>query len=49
VGRARHVALLPHPRRRQRGTLSQNGTPLTWDPHGYYEVALEARSLTLSP
>jgi peptidoglycan/xylan/chitin deacetylase (PgdA/CDA1 family) len=31
------------------GTPKQNGTPLTWDPHGYYEVALDARSLTLSP
>jgi peptidoglycan/xylan/chitin deacetylase (PgdA/CDA1 family) len=31
------------------GTPSQNGTPLTWDPHGYYEIALDAESLTLSP
>jgi peptidoglycan/xylan/chitin deacetylase (PgdA/CDA1 family) len=31
------------------GTPSQNGAPLTWDPHGYYEIALDARSLTLSP
>lgn len=31
------------------GTLSQNGTPLVWDEHGYYEVALDAGSLTLSP
>ncbi|HXU02539.1 MAG TPA: polysaccharide deacetylase family protein [Polyangia bacterium] len=31
------------------GTLSQNGTPLTWDPHGYYEIALDAKTLTLAP
>ncbi|HVV53661.1 MAG TPA: polysaccharide deacetylase, partial [Polyangia bacterium] len=31
------------------GTLSQNGKPLPWDGHGYYEVALDAGSLTLSP
>jgi polysaccharide deacetylase len=31
------------------GTLTQNGAPLTWDPHGYYEVALDAGSVTLSP
>ena len=31
------------------GTPSQGGTPLAWDPHGYYEVALDAGSLTLSP
>jgi len=31
------------------GTLSQNGMTLAWDPHGYYEVALDARSLTVSP
>jgi len=31
------------------GTLSQNGAPLAWDDHGYYEVALDAGSLTLSP
>jgi len=31
------------------GTLSQNGTALTWDPHGYYEISLDAESLTLSP
>jgi hypothetical protein len=31
------------------GTPSQNGTPLTWDPHGYYEISLDAGSLTLSP
>jgi hypothetical protein len=22
---------------------------LAWDPHGYYEVGLDARSLTVSP
>ncbi|WP_441291348.1 polysaccharide deacetylase family protein [Sorangium sp. KYC3313] len=31
------------------GTLKQNGAPLSWDPHGYYEVALDAKSVTLSP
>ena len=31
------------------GTPSQNGTPLPWDPHGYYELALDAGPLTLSP
>ena len=31
------------------GTLSQKGATLTWDPHGYYEVALDALSLTLAP
>ncbi|WP_437717716.1 cellulose binding domain-containing protein [Sorangium sp. So ce448] len=31
------------------GTLKQNGVPLNWDPHGYYEVALDAKSVTLSP
>jgi len=31
------------------GTLSQGGIPLTWDGHGYYEVSLDAGSLTLSP
>jgi peptidoglycan/xylan/chitin deacetylase (PgdA/CDA1 family) len=31
------------------GTLTQNGAPLAWDDHGYYEVALDAGSLTLSP
>jgi peptidoglycan/xylan/chitin deacetylase (PgdA/CDA1 family) len=30
------------------GTLSQNGTPLLWSDHGYYEVALDAGSLTWS-
>jgi len=31
------------------GTLSQNGKPLAWDDHGYYEVALDAGALTLAP
>jgi hypothetical protein len=31
------------------GTLSQNGEALAWDGHGYYEVALDAGSLTLAP
>jgi hypothetical protein len=31
------------------GTLTQNGAPLTWDPHGYYEIALDAGNVTLSP
>jgi peptidoglycan/xylan/chitin deacetylase (PgdA/CDA1 family) len=31
------------------GTLSQAGQPLPWDGHGYYEIALDAGSLTLSP
>jgi hypothetical protein len=31
------------------GTLSQGGTALTWDGHGYYEVALDAGSLSWSP
>lgn len=31
------------------GTLTQDGVPLTWDPHGYYEIALDKKSVTLSP
>ncbi len=31
------------------GTLSQRGQPLQWNGHGYYEVALDPGSLTLSP
>ena len=31
------------------GTLSQGGMPLSWDPHGYYEIALDELSVTLSP
>ena len=30
------------------GTLAQNGTPLLWNDHGYYEVALDMGSLTWS-
>jgi peptidoglycan/xylan/chitin deacetylase (PgdA/CDA1 family) len=30
------------------GTLSQNGQPLPWNPHGYYEVALDVGTLTLT-
>lgn len=31
------------------GTLSQAGAPLTWNEQGYYEVALDVESLTLTP
>ena len=31
------------------GTLKQNGAALAWDTHGYYEIALDALSVTLSP
>ena len=31
------------------GTLSQNGTGLVWDDHGFYEVSLDEGELTLSP
>ncbi len=31
------------------GRLSQNGDDLIWDPHGFYEVALDAGSLTWRP
>jgi peptidoglycan/xylan/chitin deacetylase (PgdA/CDA1 family) len=31
------------------GTLSQGGKPLAWDGRGYYEIALDAGSLTLAP
>jgi hypothetical protein len=31
------------------GTLKQKGVALTWDSHGYYEIALDAGSVTLSP
>lgn len=31
------------------GTLKQGGSALTWDSHGYYEIALDALSVTLSP
>jgi peptidoglycan/xylan/chitin deacetylase (PgdA/CDA1 family) len=29
------------------GTVSQNGEALTWDTHGYYEISLDAGSLTI--
>jgi peptidoglycan/xylan/chitin deacetylase (PgdA/CDA1 family) len=31
------------------GTLTQGNTELTWNDRGFYEVALDARSLTFSP
>jgi peptidoglycan/xylan/chitin deacetylase (PgdA/CDA1 family) len=31
------------------GTLSQNGAAIAWDAHGYYEISLDAGSLTLGP
>jgi len=31
------------------GKLQQCGTELTWDDHGYYEVALDAGSVTIAP
>lgn len=31
------------------GTLKQKGTALEWDSHGYYEISLDALSVTLSP
>lgn len=31
------------------GTVKQCGTELTWDDHGYYEIALDAGSVTISP
>ncbi|HEX3905769.1 MAG TPA: polysaccharide deacetylase family protein [Polyangia bacterium] len=31
------------------GTLAQGGKALSWDGHGYYEIALDAAALTLSP
>lgn len=31
------------------GKLTQNGTELAWNDHGFYEVSLDAESLTLSP
>jgi hypothetical protein len=31
------------------GTLSQDGVPLPWNEHGFYEVALDVGSATLSP
>jgi len=31
------------------GTLTQRGATLPWDSHGFYEIALDAGSVTLSP
>jgi peptidoglycan/xylan/chitin deacetylase (PgdA/CDA1 family) len=31
------------------GTLTQEGQALAWDGHGYYEIALDAGSVTLTP
>ncbi len=31
------------------GTLSQDGSPLVWDGHGYYEIALDPGTLTHEP
>lgn len=31
------------------GRLAQNGRPLDWNAHGYYEVALDVGSMTLAP
>jgi peptidoglycan/xylan/chitin deacetylase (PgdA/CDA1 family) len=31
------------------GKLRQDGKNLAWDPHGYYEIALDAKSLSLVP
>jgi hypothetical protein len=31
------------------GTLKQGGSALVWDDHGYYEIALDTGSVTLSP
>jgi hypothetical protein len=31
------------------GTLKQGSTVLNWDDHGYYEISLDAGTLTLSP
>lgn len=31
------------------GTLTQNGQPIPWNPNGYYEIALDPGTLTLSP
>ncbi len=31
------------------GTLKQKGAALPWDPHGYYELALDDGSVTLGP
>ncbi len=29
------------------GTITQNGQTVAWDPHGYYEISMDAGSLTL--
>jgi peptidoglycan/xylan/chitin deacetylase (PgdA/CDA1 family) len=31
------------------GTVKQLGTELSWDDHGYYEITLDALSVTISP
>jgi hypothetical protein len=31
------------------GRLEQDGKTIPWDDHGFYEISLDARSLTLSP
>ena len=31
------------------GRLTQGGAELPWDAHGYYEIALDAGSVTLAP
>jgi peptidoglycan/xylan/chitin deacetylase (PgdA/CDA1 family) len=31
------------------GTLQQNGLPIPWNEHGYYEVDLDSGSVTLAP
>ncbi|MEO8905746.1 MAG: hypothetical protein ABI488_24670 [Polyangiaceae bacterium] len=30
------------------GILKQGGTVVPWDSHGYYEISLDAKSVTLS-
>jgi hypothetical protein len=31
------------------GTLTQSGQALAWNDHGFYEIALDAGSVTLGP
>jgi hypothetical protein len=31
------------------GTVTQKGATIPWDPHGYYEIALDALSVTVGP
>jgi hypothetical protein len=31
------------------GTVKQKGAAVPWDSHGYYEIALDAGSVTLGP